>query len=140
MIMSNSTPKKYPSSSQESSAAMSSNPVTTTALGNRSDIDILGNSSDFIHLSFRELQELLEKIKQEKTLYNRYVGNTFVVPCKMSSGDDKQFNIIKADKKKRKLQKGEKVSVDRVWFSLHSNIITTLTAQASSINVHSKEI
>jgi len=126
-IISNSTPKKYASSSQESSAALSSNPVTTTALGNRSDIDILENSSDSIHLSFREMQELLEKIKREKTLYSRYVGNTFVVPCKMSSGDDKQFNIVKADKKKRKMQKSEK----KYEFLLVSPFIGSFAADGS---------
>ncbi len=56
-----------------------------------------------------------------------------MVPCKMSSGDDKQFNIIKADKKKRKMQKGEKVRVARVCYSLHLNTISTLTAHTSTM-------
>lgn len=57
-------------------------------------------------LSFEELVSLLQRVVNDKKLYEQYVGKVFVVPAKMK-GAQKYFNIDKKNKKARKKNKND---------------------------------
>ena len=55
----------------------------------------------FVNHSFSELRSLLQSLRSNRSLYDKYYGKIITVPCKISDSgeqDDKFFNIVKANR------------------------------------------
>ena len=86
-----------PSQRVQSNPYASLRPASSSAPSNNSSNSTSTPSNSFSsNPSFAELKALLQSLRKDRALYEQYYGKVITVPCKITTDENKEFNIVKA--------------------------------------------